>query len=293
MNVHVKGSGSAKQGHSARPPKVNLKAPRVAWWTLGLFVGCVVVWVSLMVMTLWGVLSLWVGLPLLSIFSFVAFTPMHDASHRSIARARWVNEVVGRCCALLLAAPFPAFRYVHLEHHKHTNHDEKDPDMWSGRGPVWLLPLRWLTQDLHYYVVYLSNWSKRSKAERWETVLTLCALVTLVGGLLYMGASLFVLCWLCSARVGIGILAYSFDYLPHKPHHITSSEDRYKATLVRPSPLLTPLFLYQNYHLIHHLYPGVPFYRYGEIWRAQKDFLIAQGTEVRSLLGQRSTPDRI
>ena len=40
MNVHVKGSGSAKQGQSARPPKVNLKAPRVAWWTLGLgFIG--------------------------------------------------------------------------------------------------------------------------------------------------------------------------------------------------------------------------------------------------------------
>lgn len=33
---------------------------------------------------------------------------------------------------LVYIAPFPAFRYVHLQHHKHTNDPELDPDMWSG-----------------------------------------------------------------------------------------------------------------------------------------------------------------
>lgn len=65
-------------------------------------------------------------------------------------------------CAV--AAPFPAFRFVHLEHHKHTNDPALDPDHYrcvrvphsdqgatsvrerSGEGPKVLLPLHWLTQ---------------------------------------------------------------------------------------------------------------------------------------------------
>jgi fatty acid desaturase len=50
--------------------------------------------------------------------------------------------------------------------------------------------------------------------------------------------------------------------------------------------LLTPVLLFQNYHLIHHLIPTVPFYRYGRIWRAKKDFLIANGAAVSYLDGR-------
>ena len=60
--------------------------------------------------------------------------------------------------------------------------------------------------------------------------------------------------------------------------------DRYRATNVLSSPILTLLFLCQNYHLIRHLYPGVPFYRYMRIWRAQKDALLKLGARDVSLL---------
>jgi len=29
--------------------------------------------------------------------------------------------------------------------------------------------------------------------------------------------------------------------------------------------------MYQNYHLVHHLYPNVPFYRMVKIWNARRD----------------------
>jgi fatty acid desaturase len=270
-----------------RPPKVNLRAPQVAWWTLSLLALCVSGWLLTLFFVLRGSLGYTWGFVFSTLAIFVAFTPMHDASHRSVARQKWVNEVVGRVCSFMFFSPFPAFRYVHLEHHKHTNHPEKDPDFWSGRGPSWLLPFRWITQDMHYYVVYLGVLKQRPKAENREVVLGLVGFVSALFALMFLGwGKPALLLWVLPGRLAIAMLAFSFDYLPHVPHKVTSAENRYKATLVRPSPLLTPVLLYQNFHLIHHLYPGVPFYRYAEIWRTQREFLLEQGVEMRSLTGK-------
>jgi len=45
--------------------------------------------------------------------------------------------------------------------------------------------------------------------------------------------------------------------------------------------LLTPLFVYQNYHLIHHLYPTAPFYNYIKIWRLKHEELNAQNPAIQ------------
>jgi fatty acid desaturase len=50
--------------------------------------------------------------------------------------------------------------------------------------------------------------------------------------------------------------------------------------------LLTPLFIYHNYHLIHHLWPRVPFYRYGAVWRAKREMLASHQARVVSLFGK-------
>lgn len=271
-----------------RAAKTNvLKAPAVAWPTFLLAGGALGAWALMATLYLTGVLPWWVSLPLASIAAFACFTPMHDASHKSITRLSWPNELIGRLCGLALTAPFPAFRFLHLQHHRHTNDDHEDPDMWSGRGPWFILPLRWLTQDLHYYTFYFARWADRPVAERRETAATLLAYVVLVAALVWAGLGLEVLLvWLLPARFGIAFLAYAFDYLPHKPHHVHGKEDRFKATVVRPSPWLTPVLLYQNFHLIHHLYPGVPFYRYAAVWRDRKDKIVAKGGEGRDLLGR-------
>lgn len=49
--------------------------------------------------------------------------------HRAIStrRHRWVNEAIGHVSALVFLAPFEGFRHIHLQHHKHTNVEGKDP----------------------------------------------------------------------------------------------------------------------------------------------------------------------
>jgi fatty acid desaturase len=70
----------------------------------------------------------------------------------------------------------------------------------------------------------------------------------------------------------------AFDFLPHYPHQAKSPDEKYQSTSNRIGWewLLTPLFIYQNYHLVHHLYPTAPFYRNLKLWHAKKQFHEAQ-----------------
>lgn len=265
-----------------------LQPVAVAWPTLALALGALAAYAGLAGAALTGALAWWIAVPLLGVAAFAAFTPMHDASHRSIARAAWANEVVGRLSGLLLLAPFPAFRFIHLEHHKNTNDPVRDPDMWSGGARGLLLPVRWATQDLHYYAWYARRARGRPRAEAAETLATLALLYGGAAALVFGGYAAEVF-WLAlvPARIGVALLAFAFDYLPHRPHRVLASEDPYAATTILEHRALTPLLLGQNYHLIHHLYPGAPFYRYGAAWWALRDGLLERGAVVRKLWGAR------
>ena len=65
-------------------------------------------------------------------------------------------------------------------------------------------------------------------------------------------------------------LGLFFDYLPHRPFKETS---RWKNARVYPSWLLNILLLGQNYHLIHHLWPSVPWYNYKSAYTQMKPLL--------------------
>ena len=262
----------------------SVKRPQVAWPTVLLCVAVLASWGSVAAVAVAGLVPLWLAAPLMAVLAYGSFTPMHDSAHRSVSRVRWLNAIMGRLCALVLMAPFPAFRWAHLRHHSKTNEDHHDPDMWSGGGRRWTLPLRWATQDLHYYVCYVRFWSKRPVAERVETVATILVLIGLISAAVWAGYGLEVLLlWALPTRLALTFLAFSFDYLPHHPHGVTSSQDRYRATSVFKELWLTPLFLYQNYHLIHHLHPGVPFYQYGKVWKERQAQLLAKGVRPRSI----------
>ncbi|MCA9629889.1 MAG: fatty acid desaturase [Myxococcales bacterium] len=259
-----------------------LSAVPVAWPTLLL---TVVAWICFLGAVGIGELAAWwLAVPGVVLGGFIAFTPMHDAAHRSVAKARRVSEVTGRLAGVILLAPFPAFRWIHLEHHKHTNEAGADPDFYSGAGPRWQLPLRWLTQDLHYYWVYLRQ-VERPRRERLEAIGTLLGSYVALAALALAGHWQFVVAWLIGARLAIALLAFAFDYLPHAPHDVVQKQDRYRATTLIDHGWLTPVLLYQNYHLIHHLYPGVPFYRYARVFEERRADLVKRGARKRKLFG--------
>ena len=51
-------------------------------------------------------------------------------------------------------------------------------------------------------------------------------------------------------------------------------------------PWLSPLLLYQNYHLVHHLHPVVPFYRYIRVWRRNEEAYLDGGPALTTVRGR-------
>jgi fatty acid desaturase len=259
-----------------------LVPPKVALPTLALALIVLVGFVSVGVAAAVGATVVGVAVVVQALLAFAAFTPMHDAAHEFVARRTRLNELVGWAMSFLLMAPFPAFRLVHLTHHRHTNDPIRDPDMWSGGGSPWTWPLRWATQDLYYYAYYFRHRAERPRKEVAAVVLGVVTLASLLVTLVALGHGTSVLLfWVLPARLAIVLLALAFDFIPHHPHDVLQADDPLRASSILEKRWLTPFMLGQNYHLIHHLYPGIPFYGYGTAWWALREKLVARGAWVR------------
>ena len=84
---------------------------------------------------------------------------------------------------------------------------------------------------------------------------------------------------------GVALLMYLFAYIVHRPHE---SVGRYIDTSAIIAPawcngLVTWLWLFQNYHAIHHLFPRVPFYHYRRLYEEIEPTMRANGTPIYKL----------
>ena len=82
--------------------------------------------------------------------------------------------------------------------------------------------------------------------------------------------------WLLPAWFATALLGLLFDWLPHRPH---DTRGRYLDTRAIDAPLGVPM-LGQHLHLVHHLYPRVPFYRYRRVFDALRPLLLRKGARI-------------
>ena len=253
------------------------KVPHVAWPTLILVASVVVLWCAALMGSLTGALAPSVAAVFSVVAAHAAFTGLHDASHFALGKQSWLSILAGEVCAAILLANFQMFRQVHLRHHRHTNDPVQDPDAWLGMGPRWLFPIRWAFVDLHY----LHEFDRKSlRITNWERCASwLGALVAVAVGLIATGHwwRLFFL-WVLPARLSLLCATYYADFVPHRrPRAIPKKRHPVHHTANLRGRWLGLLLLGHNLHLIHHLYPAVPFYYCGRIWRARRSELLARG----------------
>lgn len=277
-------------------PDPGESVPRLALPTIGIFLATLTAFVGSTTAYISGWIPFWVTIPVNAAVTFVMFTVVHDASHYAISSIRWVNGLFGRLAWLFVGpvVAFPAFGYIHIQHHRHSNDDEQDPDTFASHGSLWVLPLRWSMVEYFYIKYYLPRGRSRPVIEVAETLVMMTLFLTgLIVAIVTGNFWTLAIVFLIPQRIGLTVLAWWFDWLPHHGLEDTQRSNRYRATRNRVGAewLFTPVLLSQNYHLVHHLHPSVPFYRYLRTWRRNEEAYLERNAAISTVFGQQLNPD--
>lgn len=269
-------------------------SPAVAWPTLVLALVLPTSFLTVAAVGFARLLPLWACTPVLGLLSYAHYTLVHESIHGNIVPGKpglaWVHTLVGWVGSLGIGIAWPALMRTHVLHHSHTN-TERDPDIvvkgtllqllgkWCINLVMGLIPL-----GLMKFIAparYARLRAIFSPADILQVSAVTALTLTLLVVSLATGHFLdWLLLWFAPMKIGLLILNVLFQWLPHYPFDRT---DRYGNTRISLWAGGTFLSLQQNLHLMHHLWPSVPFYNYARLYRALRPVLIEEGARIEGL----------
>ncbi len=196
-----------------------------------------------------------------------AFTVLqHDCGHQNAFRSSLANLWMGRFMAWFIVFPYSSFTECHKHHHRYLGDPDKDPDEWNyARGVKWMfLRIAVFVPRFTYFSLVRYGKAVRNRVLR-ELSFNLLSMAALCAwfvsrGMAYEFVLIFVVPLLLLAVV-INPISRGYEHLPMatlEPGH----EDRLdlaKNTITVTSRVVGLLWANINYHVEHHVYPGVPF----------------------------------
>jgi beta-carotene hydroxylase len=87
--------------------------------------------------------------------------------------------------------------------------------------------------------------------------------------------------------MGAFMLVILFAWLVHRPYNKTKRYEN-TSTFVFPGisdSIITWMWLFQNYHSVHHLFPKVPFYKYRELYLKIENVMIKKNAPIIRIMG--------
>ena len=197
---------------------------------------------------------------------YFGFTVLHDGVHGAYRKDSRIALLLPHIWGFLLTFSYPFFQGVHIQHHRHTNVQGRDPDYVLSslsRVSALLLGGPWIFCSYRYHFFSRRLW--RKPAQLFEVLACDSFYIGILAYAIYTGWvwDLFLL-WILPLILTLYLLVYTFDYLPHHPHD--STEKRLCARAYG-GKCLTLWMCAQNYHLVHHLWPSIPWYKYPRAFR--------------------------
>lgn len=259
---------------------------KVAWPTVAVAAAIVGAFALVTTLGAMHIIPLWLGLILNTFVLYAIQTPLHEACHGNIAGRDsswlWLNHSVGYVCGALLLHEYKAFRHMHLAHHRDTNNPDIDPDNWVAVQNPFKVFFRCMTIVFWYHHYFWKYIAFRPKV---PGMLPLAIHIILSYAVLY-GLALWLsvegywrevlALWIVPHFLASALIIYFFAYLTHKPHEV---HERYRDTNVFwvrgkvLGPIVNWLYMFQNFHLVHHLFPRIPFYLYPKAFRSLRPVL--------------------
>ena len=247
-------------------------------------------WLALWPLVFMGIIPVWLGFIIATANITLSYLPSHEAQHDIIARPgdklRWLNETVGHTSTIPLVLPYRVAKLTHMEHHKHANHPELDPD-FSVHAPTALQSLWKGIRDrqprspngLNAYGAALQ------RIGRPDVILDAVAYDVIFYGVLFAcawnGFAIeAALLWWLPRHIAI---SYIRHYLSWAPHHPASETGRYRDTHSFRAILGNIGSLGMQYHTVHHLHPRIPLYRTPRAYWEMREIIEARGADVSKL----------
>jgi len=269
----------------------------VAWATVIFTALVVTAFIAFLVLYAQGFIPIWAAFIILAVLTYASYTPLHEAAHRNIngnnESLTWLNNLCGYIVAPIIAIPYASHQLEHFTHHRYTNQPDKDPDfvisgLSKGGIRAFMTIFKFLWIQNAFFV--LNHWNRATIKERLIYSLELMisigwrvVFITLVDqpwvALIILGGHL----------LGGFFTGYWFAYRPHLPY---KEPKRYQNTNSLIMPVwMKPfewIWLGQNLHSIHHLFPRVPFYRYHKLHREIEPILRAHGTPIIGIFSRKA-----
>jgi len=208
---------------------------------------------------------------------------MHESNHNLLFKNRTLNRWVGFFCGLPSLVSVTAYRTLHLAHHAHTSTHE-DPDSMEQSVPK-SLPMvfffyLFLFIGAYLYLIHLVKTSltladaKRKRMIITEYTLILATFTTLF---LVLPFSVMLHIWL----IPLLIAAQLTNVRGLAEHTLTTSNNVFTETRTVTSNRFVSFMMNNlNYHLDHHLFPGVPWYNLQRLHAILKDEYKAAGSSI-------------
>ncbi len=268
-------------------------SPHIAWPTLAYIAA---VWTAHGALLWWGLsgaAQLWPITLGLGVLAYLHYTYIHEAIHGNILPKgrffRLVQDGFGWVGSLAMFANWPLLSRTHKGHHSHTNTD-RDPDIFV-KLPFYLLVIRIIATTVLLIVpmqllkLIIRDRSLKRGYINADTIMTgkerighfavNWLMVGTVWTLIFTGFGKEVLMlWYIPGAMGYAILAVFLQWIPHYPF---DSADRYMSSRNVGHSWLNPIMMMQNWHLMHHLWPSVPFYNYQRLHTRLKPILVEKG----------------
>ena len=254
---------------------------------------CFALWLASFPLTILDITPIWPWFLFATFIAAVGYVPSHEAMHRNIGRPgtkyHFWNELVGQVATIILIFPFSMARMMHMHHHYHTNHPENDPDYTDGADnsfKAWIKT--WLNRQpgadgsIHHYKRGLERiGTPDAKKALRDTMLLQLGSMAFMFALAWSGhafeaAFLF---WL-PRHIGLSYIRY---WLSWAPHHPRDGLDRYTHTRVFRARVGHWLSLGMQYHIVHHLYPGIPNHATKYAYYEMKPVLERRGVDCSAL----------
>lgn len=259
------------------------EAPGIEWPTLALILGCYALWAlgTTVLSALWLPLGFLVTMLAITLHSSL----QHEVLHGHPFASRLANEAL-MFLPLGVIYPYGRFRDLHLAHHRDENltdpYDDPesnymDPKVWVRLSPALRMILRANNTLLGRMLIGptvsvfallrgdLAAIRAGNRAIRRDWLLHLAGMVPVLVWLVTVAAIPFWL-FVLSCYGAMSILKIR-TFLEHRAHELA----RGRTVIVEGRGFLPFLFLYNNFHVVHHAKPNLAWYRLPALYEERKE----------------------